>query len=61
MTDIELKKYALVGLLLSIETEQKKLKKTTDEIRRTHIQNKIDTMKQQYDTLVIEVKQNHSV
>lgn len=54
MTDKELKKYALVGLLIQIEREEKKLKTATDKER---IKTKIETMKADYIKLLEELQQ----
>lgn len=54
MTDRELKKYALVGLLIQIEREEKKLKTATD---KEIIKTKIETMKADYIKLLEELQQ----
>lgn len=55
MTERELKKYALVGLLVQIEAEEKKLNKTATDKER--IKTRIETMKADYFKLLEELQQ----
>lgn len=56
MTDIELKKYAIAGMLFRLQAEQDKLKKAIDESRRQQIQNRIDTIKEHYTETLNELQ-----
>lgn len=55
MTERELKKYALVGLLVQIQAEEKKLNKTATDKER--IKTKVETMKAEYNSLLEELQQ----
>lgn len=48
MTELELKKYALVGLIIRIRAEQERLKKVTDEKQQNAIKYDINKMTCQY-------------
>lgn len=55
MTEKELKKYALIGLLVRITAEEKKYNKAKDENRKQEIKERIDKMKKQYNSIVNEI------
>lgn len=48
MTELELKKYALVGLIVRIRAEQERLKNVTDEKQQNSIKYDINKMTCQY-------------
>lgn len=52
----ELLKYALTGLLIRIDAEEKKLQKATDQQRKDQLQTRIDTMKSQYNELLEKLR-----
>lgn len=52
----ELLKYALTGLLIRIDAEEKKLQKATDQQRKDQLQTRIDTLKSQYNELLEELR-----
>ena len=52
----ELLKYALTGLLIRIDAEEKKLQKATDQQRKDQLQTRIDTMKSQYNDLLEKLR-----
>lgn len=56
MTDRELKKYALAGLLVRIDAEEKRLFKVKDQRQKEHIAKTIYTMKKQYNELLEELR-----
>lgn len=56
MTDRELKKYALTGLLVRIDAEEKRLPKVKDQRQKEHIEKNIYTMKKQYNELLEELR-----
>lgn len=57
MTERDLKKYALVGLLVQIQAEEKKLNKTATATDKERRKNKIETMKAEYNILLEELQQ----
>lgn len=57
MTERELKKYALVGILVQIQAEEKKLNKTATATDKERINNKIETMRAEYNNLLEELQQ----
>lgn len=58
MTDRELKLYAVSGLLVIINAEQDKLKKSKDNESRKIIQDRIDKLIYDYEELLRELKNN---
>jgi hypothetical protein len=56
MTDKELKEFALIGLLVRIDAEKKKLEKTTDKDTYIFRKEKLDKMKNDYNNLLAELK-----
>lgn len=56
MTNRELKIYAIAGMLIRLQSEQDKLKNTTDESRRQQIQNRIDIIKEHYAETLNELQ-----
>lgn len=48
MTELELKQYALIGLIVRIRAEQDKLKRTTDKTKQNAIKYDINKMTCQY-------------
>ena len=56
MTDKELKQFALIGLLVRIHAEEKKLEKTTDKDTYIFRKEKLDKMKNDYNNLLAELK-----
>lgn len=55
MTEKELKKYALIGLLVRITAEEEKYNKAKTETRRQEIKSRIDEMKKQYNSIINEL------
>ena len=58
MTDRELKKYAIVGMLIRLQEEQYKLKIQTNERHRQQTQKRIDTIVEHYNETLKELKEN---
>jgi hypothetical protein len=58
MTERELKKYALTGLLVRIDAEEKRLPKVNDKRQKEHIAKTIFIMKKQYNELLEELRGN---
>lgn len=56
MTERELKQYALIGLLVRIKAEQDRLDKPIDNRTKEHIKDKIETMKNDYNSLLDELR-----
>lgn len=56
MTERELKKYALIGLLIRIKAEQDRLEKPIDNRTKEQIKTSIDTMTSDYNALLDELK-----
>lgn len=57
MTEKELKKYAVVGLLVRIEAEQKRLQRTKREEEKKIVQIKIETLSEHYIELLNEIRE----
>lgn len=55
MTEKELKKYALIGLLVRIKAEEEKYNKAKTETRKQEIKERIDIMKNQFNSIVDEI------
>lgn len=55
MTDRELKNYAIIGLLVRIDAEKKKLKKSICISRRKQIKDRIHKMTEQYTEILNEL------
>ena len=56
MTDRELKKYALTGLLVRIDAEEKRIPKVKDQRQKEHIEKQVKIMKNQYNELLEELR-----
>lgn len=56
MTERELKQYALIGLLVRIKAEQDRLDKPIDNRTKEQIKYKIETMKNDYNSLLDELR-----
>lgn len=52
----DLKKYALVGLLVRIKAEKEKLKKPTDETQKKTIEQRIVKLEKEYSLLLEEIQ-----
>lgn len=57
MTEKELKKYAVVGLLVRIEAEQKRLQRIKREEEKKIVQSKIETLAEHYMELLNEIRE----
>lgn len=57
MTDRELKKFALVGMLIRIQADTDKLKKITEPKAKEDLKIKLDTLNAEYDKLLKELKE----
>lgn len=57
MTEKELKKYAVVGLLVRIEAEQKRLQRIKREEEKKIVQSKIETLVEHYMELLNEIRE----
>ena len=57
MTDRELKKYALAGLLVRMKAEKERASRIADAAVRQQIESKIEYMAAEYDKLLAEVKE----
>lgn len=55
MTDRKLKQYALIGLLVTIQAEQDRLNKPIDKQMKEQVKLNIDTMTNEYNSLVNEL------
>ena len=55
MTERELKIYAITGLLVRIKAEEEKYNKAKTETRRQEIKERIDKMKNQFNSIVNEI------
>ena len=55
MNERELKKYAMIGLLVRVSAEKERLNKATDENEKKKIQKAIETMETEYNTLLFEI------
>lgn len=55
MTERELKTYAITGLLVRIKAEEEKYNKAKTETRRQEIKERIDKMKNQFNSIVNEI------
>ena len=55
MKEKELKKYALIGLLVRIKAEEEKYNKAKTETRKQEIKERIDIMKNQFNSIVDEI------
>jgi hypothetical protein len=57
MTDRELKKYALAGLLVRMKAEKERASRIADVAVRQQIESKVEYMAAEYDKLLAEVKE----
>jgi hypothetical protein len=56
MTEKELKKFALVGMLVRIQADTDKLKKVKSPKDKELLQQKVDTLTEEYNKLLEELK-----
>ena len=56
MTDRELKRYALTGILIRLEQEKDKLEKQNDEEIKNKIKNRINKLQEHYTEIVNELQ-----
>lgn len=56
MTDRQLKKYALTGMLIRLEAEEKRLPFIKDEKMKEHTKREIEQIKKDYNNLVEELR-----
>lgn len=52
ITQRELIKFALVGIIVRIDAEKEKLNKATEDSRKADLQSRIDIMTEQYNELL---------
>lgn len=57
MTDKELKEYALVGILVRLDAEQKKLPLATEQSQKIMIETRIDRLTQHYNAILNDLRQ----
>jgi hypothetical protein len=55
MTELELKKYALVGMLVRIEAEEKRIPRIIDSKEREYFTAENEVLKSEYNSLLDEV------
>ena len=57
MTDRELKKFALVGMLIRIQADTDKLKRVKAEEQKERLKQSIDNLTTEYNNLLKELKE----
>jgi hypothetical protein len=57
MTDRELKKFALVGMLIRIQADTDKLKRVKAEEQKERLKKNIDNLTTEYNNLLKELKE----
>lgn len=61
MTDKELKEYALVGILVRLDAEQKKLPLATEQSQKVMIETRIDILTQHYNAILNDLRQQAGI
>lgn len=57
MTERELKKFALVGMLIRIQADTEKLKKVKPTEEKARLKQSIDTLTEEYNKLLNELQE----